>query len=144
MCDWIIGSRINTTLGRIQKFLTKISTCDSVEILKHAERELEEYFQGERQSFDIPLAPYGSPFQLLVWEGLTTVAYGRTMSYKRIAEQILCQNSVRAVANAIGANPLSIFIPCHRIIGSDGSLSGYAGGVEAKKYLLNLEAYNHL
>ena len=104
------------------------------------ERQLSEYFAGDRKEFTVPLAPTGTPFQLAVWTQLTTIPYGSTVSYGDIA-RALGKRLVasRAVGLANGANPISIIVPCHRVIGADGSLTGYGGGLERKELLLRLE-----
>ena len=104
-----------------------------------AKEELEAYFKGLRKRFDLPLLLVGTEFQKSVWQGLLQIPFGTTASYKELAQNIDNKTAVRAVASAVGANAISIFIPCHRIIGADGSLTGYAGGLEAKKKLLALE-----
>ena len=109
------------------------------EVLRRTVRELDEYFRGERREFDIPLLLAGSDFQKRVWQQLPSIPYGQTASYGELAAAIGSPRSVRAVANANGANAISIILPCHRIIGSDGSLTGYGGGLRAKQYLLDLE-----
>jgi methylated-DNA-[protein]-cysteine S-methyltransferase len=108
-------------------------------ILKKTRRQLEEYFAGRRKTFDLPLAPAGTPFQLSVWKALERIAYGETQSYGQIAQSIGKPKAVRAVGAANGANPIPIVIPCHRVIGSDGSLTGYGGGLTRKRQLLALE-----
>ena len=108
-------------------------------MIGHAVKELDEYFGGARCGFDIPLLLTGTSFQKEVREALTAIPFGETVSYAEIARRIGRPHAVRAVANAIGSNPLSIFIPCHRVVGSDGSLTGYAGGLGAKLRLLELE-----
>lgn len=107
--------------------------------LECAAAELGEYFAGVRREFDVPLAPQGTPFQERVWAALLEVGYGRTATYADIARAIGSPKSVRAVGLANGRNPIPIIIPCHRIIGSDGSLTGYGGGLEIKRKLLELE-----
>lgn len=105
-----------------------------------ARRQLEEYFAGARTGFDLPLAPAGTAFQLQVWSALRRIAYGRTESYGQIARRLgLVPGASRAVGLANGANPISIIVPCHRVIGADGSLTGYGGGLERKRFLLDLE-----
>ncbi|MCX2779890.1 methylated-DNA--[protein]-cysteine S-methyltransferase [Microbulbifer thermotolerans] len=101
--------------------------------------QLEEYFTGKRREFDLPLCPRGTDFQCRVWEALQRIPYGETRSYRQQAEAMGNPKSVRAVARANGANPIAIVIPCHRVIGADGSLTGYAGGLDIKARLLALE-----
>ncbi|MFG0293015.1 MAG: methylated-DNA--[protein]-cysteine S-methyltransferase [Phycisphaerales bacterium JB050] len=108
-------------------------------ILDLVEEQLESYFEGDPVNFDIPLAPKGTPFQHRVWDALRTVPKGETRSYTAIARQIGSHEAVRAVGAANGANPIAIIIPCHRVIASDGRLHGYAGGLERKRELLDLE-----
>ena len=102
-------------------------------------RQLEEYFGGERSSFDLPVTPAGTPFQQGVWAELQRNGYGTTITYAELAERIGRPTAIRAAGAANGANPVSIVIPCHRVIGSDGTLTGYGGGLEAKRFLLDLE-----
>ncbi len=104
--------------------------------LRTAQRQFEEYFAGTRRTFDLPLHPHGTSFQLEVWGALLTIPYGETASYAQIAQRIRRPSAVRAVGAANGANPLSIIVPCHRVIGSDGDLTGYGGGLPAKRWLL--------
>jgi len=114
---------------------------DGRPILAACARQLDEYFAGERTVFDLPLALEGTPFQLTVWSELAKVPYGVTMSYGELARRAgLPREAVRAVGSANGSNPVSIVIPCHRIIGADGSLTGYGGGLENKRMLLALES----
>jgi methylated-DNA-[protein]-cysteine S-methyltransferase len=101
--------------------------------------QLGEYFAGERRAFDLPLAPEGSAFQQRVWAALAAIPYGETTSYAALAEAIGHPGSARAVGAANGANPLAIVVPCHRVVGADGTLTGYAGGLDAKRSLLTLE-----
>jgi methylated-DNA-[protein]-cysteine S-methyltransferase len=102
-------------------------------------RQLEEYFAGERRVFDLPVSPPGTPFQQRVWAELRRIGYGETISYAELAARIGRPTAIRAAGAANGANPVSIVIPCHRVIGSDGSLTGYGGGLDAKSALLELE-----
>lgn len=104
--------------------------------LRATRHQFEEYFSGVRHAFDLSLHPHGTPFQLEVWGALLAIPYGETTSYAAIAQRIGRSNAVRAVGAANGANPLSIVVPCHRVIGSDGDLTGYGGGLPAKRWLL--------
>jgi methylated-DNA-[protein]-cysteine S-methyltransferase len=103
-------------------------------------RQLAEYFAGERTAFDLELAPHGTAFQQQVWERLLEIPYGKTTTYGTLANALGNPRSVRAVGLANGRNPISIVVPCHRVIGADGSLVGYGGGIERKRALLALEA----
>jgi methylated-DNA-[protein]-cysteine S-methyltransferase len=108
-------------------------------ILRQAETELAEYFAGERTTFCLPLSPAGTPFQREVWQAIAAVPYGETIAYRDVAVRIGRPGSIRAAGAATGRNPVSIVIPCHRIVGADGALTGYAGGIERKRTLLALE-----
>jgi methylated-DNA-[protein]-cysteine S-methyltransferase len=103
-------------------------------------QQLREYFAGERKAFSLTLVPEGTEFQRAVWSELQNIPYGETISYKELAERIGKPNAVRAVGAANGANPIPIIIPCHRVIGNDGSLTGFGGGLPLKKRLLELES----
>jgi methylated-DNA-[protein]-cysteine S-methyltransferase len=102
--------------------------------------QLDAYFAGELEDFDLPLAPHGTPFQLRVWDELARIPYGETTSYLELALRLGDRKLVRAVGTANGRNPLSIIVPCHRVIGADGTLVGYGGGLERKRWLLEHEA----
>jgi methylated-DNA-[protein]-cysteine S-methyltransferase len=102
--------------------------------------QLDAYFAGERETFDVPMALHGTPFQLRVWEQLTRIPFGETISYSELARRLDDPKLVRAVGLANGRNPVSIIVPCHRVIGADGSLVGYGGGLERKQWLLEHEA----
>jgi methylated-DNA-[protein]-cysteine S-methyltransferase len=104
-----------------------------------ARRQLAEYFAGERTSFELPVAPPGTPFQQRVWSELQRIAHGATVTYAELSRRIGRPTAIRAVGAANGANPVSIVIPCHRVVGSDGTLTGYGGGLAAKRFLLALE-----
>lgn len=108
-------------------------------VLDAAQAQLDEYFAGTRQQFDLPLAPQGTEFQRAVWWKLADIPYGQTISYAQLASRIGKPTAMRAVGSANGRNPLSIVLPCHRVIGADGSLTGYGGGLPIKTFLLNLE-----
>ena len=117
---------------------------DASALLDAAEAQLHEYFARTRRTFDLPLDPRGTAFELRVWAALCTIPYGETRSYGTIAAAIGSPRAARAVGMANHRNPLPILIPCHRVIGADGSLTGYAGGLETKRRLLALEGITHL
>lgn len=114
-------------------------TTENTPLHNEAAKQLGEYFDGTRTQFDLPLAPEGTPFQQKDWEALRSIPYGTTCSYKDIAEAIGCPKGFRAVGMANNKNPIMIVIPCHRVIGADGSLTGYDGGIHIKKFLLEHE-----
>jgi methylated-DNA-[protein]-cysteine S-methyltransferase len=114
---------------------------DDEPVLAQARHELNEYFAGRRTRFDVRLDPHGTTFQRAVWQALLAVPFGSTSTYGAIAEAIRKPNAVRAVGAAVGANPIGIIVPCHRIIGRDGTLTGYAGGLDRKAKLLALETH---
>jgi len=113
---------------------------DGSKVLRSAVKQLNFYFAGKTERFDIPLRPVGTDFQENVWKALRSIKYGKTVSYGDIAKKIGNPKAVRAVGAAIGKNPLSIIVPCHRVIGSNGKLTGFAGGLGTKEFLLNLES----
>lgn len=119
--------------------LGEMEQQDANPILLEVERQLQEYFKGQRQKFDLPLEFDGTEFQKQVWQALLQIPYGETRSYLDIATAIGNKKAVRAVGAANGRNPISIIAPCHRVIGASGALTGFAGGLEAKALLLSLE-----
>ena len=124
------------------KLLARIMAGDFTDdpaLLAPVRAQLEAYCRRELRTFDLPLAPRGTPFQLRVWEELRRIPYGETISYGELARRLGNPLLTRAVGTANGANPISIIIPCHRVIGADGSLTGYAGGLELKRTLLDFE-----
>lgn len=123
--------------GRHQIKADDVLHCDS--ILQEAAKQLEEYFSGQREHFDLRLSPGGTEFQQQVWASLRAIPYGELRSYGDIARSIKRPKAVRAVGAANGRNPIPIIVPCHRVIGSNGALTGFAGGLEMKEQLLNLE-----
>ena len=131
-----------TVDDRIKKALNAESVEHDDEVLEKTGRQLDEYFEGLRRKFDIPVLMVGTDFQRRVWKALMKVPYGVTATYGQIAEDIGSPKAVRAVGNANSANPISIIVPCHRIIGSNGELVGYGGGLSVKKRLLKLEQRN--
>lgn len=144
------SSCFQTPIGVLEIFasnaaITSILFVDSIrksqpnEITQKGQRQLEEYFQGKRRKFDLPLNAKGTIFQQSVWNELIDIEYGSTCSYRDIAMAIDNPKSVRAVGSANGKNPMTIVVPCHRVIGANGSLTGYAFGVDKKAWLLNHE-----
>jgi methylated-DNA-[protein]-cysteine S-methyltransferase len=108
-------------------------------MLKQAKRELGEYFAGKRTHFEVPLDPDGTPFQRSVWKAISRVGFGKTITYGALAAKAGCPGSARAAGAATGRNPIGIIVPCHRILGANGKLTGYAGGLNRKRALLALE-----
>lgn len=108
--------------------------------LHQAKRELAEYFNGKRERFEMTLAPAGTPFQRSVWKAIFDVGFGKTITYGELAHRAGCPGSARTAGAATGRNPISVIVPCHRIVGSDGNLTGYAGGLDRKRALLALES----
>ena len=139
LCDWKFRKMRQAVDDRIKKGLQSEMEEGSHPILEQAIQQLEEYFSGVRKDFDLPILLVGSDFQKKVWNSLIQIPYGQTKSYLQLSNEMKNPDAIRAVATANGANALSILVPCHRIIGSDGSLVGYAGGLDAKKKLLQLE-----
>lgn len=136
LCSWECNEGLP---GHIANLLKAELTASPSDITKEATHQLDEYFKGNRQSFNIALYLIGTTFQKKVWDALTSIPYNATTTYLSIASQTGNPLAVRAVAQAIGKNPISLFIPCHRVIGTDHKLTGYNGGLEAKAFLLNLE-----
>lgn len=139
LADWKYRRMRTTIDNRIQKGLMAEYVEESSEVIDETIRQMQEYFNHERKVFTVPLLLVGTDFQKSVWQGLIDTPYGTTDSYLELAKRIGNEKAVRAVASANGANAISIMIPCHRIVGSDGSLTGYAGGLPVKKKLLELE-----
>ncbi len=140
LCDWTANKRREAIDRRIQRRLNSGYEDGNSEVIERAIGELDEYFAGVRRSFDIPLVFSGSEFQCAVWRELMKIPYGTTISYGELARRINKPMAARAVAAANATNPISIIVPCHRVIGSNHTLTGYGGGLVAKKSLLDLEA----
>ena len=139
LCDWVYRSMRSQIDKRIQDGLNASYREGDSPLLKELEKQIDEYFLKKRTEFDLPLLTIGSDFQKTVWTALLEVKYGQTRTYSDLSEMIGKPKAVRAVGSANGANAIAIIIPCHRIIGKGGSLGGYAGGLSAKRRLLELE-----
>ena len=133
---------ITETDGNITMLCWRSGGNDETPLLLEAERQLSEYFAGRRKVFDLPLAPAGTPFQRAVWQALAEIPYGETRTYGEIAGAVGRKKAFRAVGMANHCNPIPVIIPCHRVIGANGSLTGYADGLERKARLLALETSN--
>ena len=142
LLDFRYGEMRKTVDKKIKKGLNAGFVEQDDEVLARTRKQVDEYLSGNRRAFDIPLLVVGTDFQRRVWKALMKVPYGVTSTYGQIAEDIGSPKAVRAVGNANNANPISIIIPCHRIIGSDGELVGYGGGLSIKERLLKLEQKN--
>ena len=142
LCDWQVEKHRDHVDRRLKRALRAEFETGTSEVIEKAVAQLDEYFAGKRKKFNIPLLFVGTDFQKTVWNELLNIPYGQTVSYGEMARRIDMPKSVRAVANANGANAISIFAPCHRVIGSNGTLTGYGGGLAAKKMLLELESGN--
>lgn len=142
LCDWKYRKLRDQVDARIQSGLQAEFEFRETDLLHDTRTQLDEYFAGERTAFDLPILLVGSDFQKTVWEQLCSIPFGKTTSYLELARSLGDEKAIRAVATANGANALSIIVPCHRVIGSDGSLTGYAGGLRAKQKLLQLEGMN--
>lgn len=143
LCDWNEMPCAERNKHRLVKYMNAVFRVETSDVLEQTKKQLDEYFAGTRKAFDIPLHPVGTEFQQQVWNTLLKIPYGETRSYKDIALSIANPKGIRAVAQAIGANGISILIPCHRVIGSNHSLTGFAGGIEAKRILLQIERGNN-
>ncbi|MBO5427632.1 MAG: methylated-DNA--[protein]-cysteine S-methyltransferase [Prevotella sp.] len=139
LCDWQIEQHRDHIDRRLKRMLNAEFEEGTSEVIDKAIKQLDEFFARQRKIFDIPLLFVGTDFQKTVWNELLKIPFGKTVSYGEMARRIGMPKAVRAVANANGANSMSIFAPCHRVIGSDHSLTGYGGGLDAKRTLLKLE-----
>ena len=141
LCDWVDGRRRAAIDQRLKRILNANYVEGSSDVIEKARQQLDEYFLSKRREFDIPLLFVGTDFQKKVWNELLKIPYGTTISYAELAIRIGMPNAVRAVANANAVNAISIIAPCHRVIGSNGTLTGYGGGLERKRFLLELETH---
>jgi len=144
LCDWRYRRMRSAIDERIATGLAAEYIEEETAVINETIKQLEAYSKGELKSFDVPLKLVGTPFQQQVWKALIQIPYGQTKSYLGLSQQLGNEKAIRAVASANGANAISIIVPCHRIIGNDGALVGYAGGLPAKKKLLDLEGYQKL
>lgn len=140
LCDWRYRKMRKTVDKRVQKGLQAIFNEGTTPLLEAVKLQLSEYANRERKVFDIPILFVGTDFQKKVWNALLEIPYGQTRSYLQLSKHLDNKKAIRAVASANGANALSIIVPCHRIVGSDGKLVGYSGGLQVKRQLLNLES----
>lgn len=139
IADWRYRSKRDLIDTRISKMLNANFELGSTDVLQETRKQLDAYFEGKLKKFNVPLLLEGTDFQKNVWSVLMEIPYGETMSYLQLSRLLNNEKGIRAIASANGANAISILVPCHRIIGSNGSLVGYAGGLAAKKKLLTLE-----
>lgn len=139
LCDWQVEKHRDHVDRRLKRMLRAEFQEGTDEVIEEAARQLDEYFAGRRREFSVEVLPVGTDFQQAVWRELQQIPFGEVISYGEMARRIHAPKAVRAVANANGANAISIFLPCHRVIGSDRSLTGYGGGLAAKQMLLELE-----
>lgn len=139
ICDWAVEKRRARIDRRICRHLNSSYEPGGSGTIDETIAQLDEYFSGKRREFTIPVAFAGTPFQCSVWAELMKIPYGTTVSYAEVARRIGRPKAVRAVANANAVNPISILVPCHRVIGSDSRLTGYGGGLDTKRTLLTLE-----
>ena len=140
ICDWIIENRRKAIDRRIRRLLGAEYEEGISDIINKTILQLDEYFEGTRKEFTIPVVFSGTDFQRQVWSELMNIPYGQTISYSELANRIGNPKAIRAVASANAANPISIIVPCHRVIGNRHQLTGYAGGLAAKKFLIDLES----
>ena len=139
LCDWNEMPCAERNKHRLLRYMKADFKIETSPILDQTKKQLDEYFAGNRKIFDIPLHPVGTDFQKKVWRALKDIPYGHTASYKELAENINCSKGFRAVGNANNKNRYAIVVPCHRVIGSNGNLVGYAGGLDIKKFLIEHE-----
>lgn len=142
LCDWNEMPCAERNMRRLVRLIGAEFQDSTSPVLEQTKHELDQFFAGKRKEFDIPLRYVGTEFQKQVWQALLDIPYGETRTYMEIARRIGNPKGVRAVAGAIGANGMSIIIPCHRVIGSDNSLTGFAGGLHTKQLLLEIESSN--
>ena len=140
LADWRYRNMRTSIDQRIQNGLNAVYVEESSTVIEETKLQISQYFEGKRTFFDIPLLFVGTDFQKNVWNELIKIPFGKTASYLELSKQLENGKAIRAVANANGKNPLWIIVPCHRVIGTDGSLTGYAGGLQRKQWLLEHES----
>ena len=139
MSDWIEGWHRQTILNRFDRLLKPVWIDETTPVISEAIKELQQYFNRERTDFDLPVRLIGTPFQIKIWLALQKIPYGEIKTYGDIAQAIGQPKTNRAVGGAVGQNPLSIVVPCHRVLGNRNALTGYGGGMLAKEKLLEIE-----
>ena len=139
MSDWIEGWHRQTILNRFDRLLKPVWIDETTPVISEAIKELQQYFNRERTDFDLPVRLIGTPFQIKIWLALQKIPYGEIKTYGDIAQAIGQPKANRAVGGAVGQNPLSIVVPCHRVLGNRNTLTGYGGGMLAKEKLLEIE-----
>lgn len=139
LCDWQHALHGERSRRHAEHWLCATMHAGHSALLSETARQLDAYFEGKLFDFQLPMLMQGTPFQMRVWENLLHLPYATTCTYAELADSTGHAQSVRAVANAIGANPLSIIVPCHRVVASGGRMGGYAGGTEAKRFLIDME-----
>lgn len=139
LCDWKYGRHREAIERRLERLVAAERQIGTSPVIHETQRQLQAYFEARLSAFSLPIRYVGTTFQQSVWEELLRIPFGRTASYGELAERIGNPNGVRAVGTAVGHNALSIIVPCHRIIGRNGALTGYGGGLEVKEALLRLE-----
>lgn len=139
MSDWIEGWHRQTILNRFDRLLKPVWIDETTPVISEAIKELQQYFNRERTDFDLPVRLIGTPFQIKIWLALQKIPYGEIKTYGDIAQAIGQPKANRAVGGAVGQNPLSIVVPCHRVLGNRNALTGYGGGMLAKEKLLEIE-----
>lgn len=140
MCDWLLRKNRETVIKRVSRYLDATFRECQTSLIETAISRLNEYFAGTRKEFDLPVILCGTEFQQSIWKSLITIPYGQTISYAQQAALADAPKAIRAVAAVNAANAVSIIVPCHRVVGSNNTLTGYAGGLHAKQLLLQLEA----
>lgn len=136
LCDWVESRRRQQVDRRVQRALGAVYEVGDDPLLQQAAAQLDSYFSGRLRAFSLPLCWCGTSFQQAVWQALLEIPFGCTVTYGELARRLGCPSAVRAVAGAVGANAQPVLVPCHRVVGADGALTGFSGGLKAKAWLL--------